>query len=200
MTSVLITAFEPYDGWSANSSWLSLMQLTYDLPSEPSITTRLYPVDLAVVQERLAKDLAGNFDYALHLGQAPGSTRLQLESLAINVGGSSRQAPEEYRPLLEGGPTAFRSPLPLGDWALLLREAGVPAGVSYHAGTYLCNATLYFSCYLAEHLALRTRSAFVHVPLDVSQTASQVYPAASLPVSVTAQGLRLILNEMAQGV
>ncbi len=200
MTSVLITAFEPYNGWSANSSWLSLVQLTYDLPAEPAITTRLYPVDLVAVRERLAKDLSGNFDYALHLGQAPGSTRLQLESLAINVGGSSQQTPEEYRPLLVGGPAAYQSPLPLGDWAIMLRNAGVPAGVSYHAGTYLCNATLYFSCYLAEQLALKTRSAFVHVPLDVSQTASQQYPSASMPVSVSAQGLRLILNEMAQGI
>jgi pyroglutamyl-peptidase len=200
MTSVLITAFEPYDGWTANSSWLSLVQLTYDLPSEPSVTTRLYPVDLAVVQQRLAKDLAGNFDFALHLGQAPGSTRLQLESLAINVGGASKQAPEDYRPLLEGGPAAYQSPLPLGDWALMLREAGVPAGVSYHAGTFLCNATLYFSCYFVEQMALRTRSTFVHVPLDVSQTASQTYPAASLPVAITAQGLRLILEEMARGI
>jgi pyroglutamyl-peptidase len=82
----------------------------------------------------------------------------------------------------------------------MLREAGVPAGISYHAGTYLCNATLYLSCYFVEQLALRTRSAFIHVPLDVSQTASQTYPAASLPVSVTAHGLRLILDEMARGV
>lgn len=200
MTSVLITAFEPYDGWSANSSWLSLVQLTHDRPTEPAITTRLYPVDLVEVQQRLAKDLAANFDFALHLGQAPGSARLQLESMAINVGGSSRQSPEEYRPLLEGGPAAYQSPLPLGEWSRMLRESGVPAGVSYHAGTYLCNATLYLSCYLVEQMALRTRSAFVHVPLDVSQTASQTYPAASLPVSITAQGLRLILNEMAHGV
>jgi pyroglutamyl-peptidase len=82
----------------------------------------------------------------------------------------------------------------------MLREAGVPAGVSYHAGTFLCNATLYFSCYFVEQMALRTRSTFVHVPLDVSQTASQTYPAASLPVAITAQGLRLILEEMARGI
>ena len=32
MPSVLITAFEPYDRWRANSSWLTLVQLTQDLP------------------------------------------------------------------------------------------------------------------------------------------------------------------------
>ena len=97
MTSVLLTAFEPYDLWTANSSWLTLIQLTQQLPSEPAITTRLYPVNFATMKERLAKDLEANYDYALHLGQAPGSTRIQLESHAINIGGSALQSPDTYR-------------------------------------------------------------------------------------------------------
>ena len=173
MTSVLITAFEPYDRWRANSSWLTVVQLTQNLPSEPVVTTRLYPVDFAAVKERLASDLQANYDYALHLGQAPGSTRIQLEAIGINVGGSSSQSPDQFRPLVEGGPIAYRSPLPLGDWAVRLRKAHIPAQVSYHAGAYLCNATLYFSCYMAERLALKTKAAFIHLPLDLSQTAGE---------------------------
>src|SRR4051812_15741003 len=98
MTSVLITAFEPYDRWKANASWLALVQLTQNLPVEPAITTRLYPVDFATMKERLASDLAANYDFALHLGQAPGSTRILLESVAINIGGSSSQSPDQFRP------------------------------------------------------------------------------------------------------
>src|SRR5258708_36933923 len=97
MTSVLITAFEPYDRWLANSSWLTLGQLTQNLPREPTITTRLYPVDFATVKEKLANDLKANYDYALHLGQAPGSPWIQLEALGINVGGSSSQSPDQFR-------------------------------------------------------------------------------------------------------
>lgn len=200
MTSVLITAFEPYDRWTTNSSWLTLVKLTQDLPGEPSITTRLYPVDFAAVKEKLANDLKANYDFALHLGQSPGAPCIQLEAFGINVGGSSKHPPEEYRPLVEGGPTAYRSPLPLGDWALRLREAGIPAQISYYAGTYLCNATLYFSCYIAERLALSTRAAFVHLPLDLSQTANQAQGMASLPAVTSAAALRLILEEMARGV
>lgn len=199
MPRVLITAFEPYDCWTANSSWLALVQLTYNLPTEPAVTTRLYPVDFAKVKQRLAKDLEANYDYALHLGQAPGSTRIQLESVALNVGGSALQSPDQFRELIEGGPVAYRSPLPLGKWASMLRQAGIPAETSYHAGTYLCNAALYFSCYLAEQMALNTRSAFIHLPLDVSQTASQDQHLAALPASMSAAALRMILDEMAHG-
>jgi pyroglutamyl-peptidase len=199
MSSVLITAFEPYDRWSANSSWLALVQLTQNLPREPAITTRLYPVDFAAVKEKLAGDLRGNYDYALHLGQAPGSTRIQLEAFAVNVGGSSHQLPDQFQPLVDGGPAAYRSSLPLAEWSARLREQGIPAQVSYHAGTYLCNATLYFSSYLAERMALKTRSTFIHLPLDLSQTASQAHEMASLPASTAADALRLILDELAGG-
>src|SRR3954454_19551508 len=108
MTTVLITAFEPYDRWKANSSWLTLVRLTQNLPERPTVVTRLYPVDFAAVKERLAGDLQSDPDYALHLGQAPGSTRIQLESIAINIGGSSMQSPDQFRPLVEGGPIAYR--------------------------------------------------------------------------------------------
>jgi pyroglutamyl-peptidase len=200
MTSVLITAFEPYDRWTANSSWMALMKLTQDLPGEPEVTTRLYPVDFAAVKQRLAGDLAANHDYALHLGQAPGSTRIQLESIAINIGGSSMQSPEQFGPLVEGGPIGYRSPLPLGKWAARLRDERIPAQISYHAGTYLCNATLYFSCYLAERLGLKTTAAFVHLPLDVTQSATQAQELAALPAATSAAALRIILAELAQGI
>ena len=200
MASVLITAFEPYDCWTSNASWLALVQLTKDLPAEPTITTRLYPVDFAAVKEKLANDLRANYDYALHLGQAPGSTHVQLEAFAINIGGSSRQSPDEFRALVDGGPAAYRSTLPLASWSAALHEAGIPAQVSYHAGAYLCNATLYFSSYLAERMGLRTQSTFVHLPLDVTQTARQAPDMASLPSATCAKSLRIVLEDLARGV
>jgi pyroglutamyl-peptidase len=197
MPRVLLTAFEPYDRWKSNSSWLALVQLTQQLPLVPAVTTRLYPVDFAAVRERLAVDLAANYDYALHLGQAPGSGRIALEAVGLNVGGSSSQSPDQFRPLVESGPAAYRSPLPLADWAVKLRRAGIPAELSFHAGTYLCNAVLYLSCYLTEQRGYKTQAAFLHLPLDPSQTVGQRQDLAALPASLSAQALRLVLAELA---
>ena len=127
MASVLLTAFEPYDRWKTNSSWLALVQLTHDLPPEPAVTTRLYPVDFAEVKRRLSEDLKANYDFAIHLGQAPGTSHVRLEAIGINVGGSSSHPLEQHQPLTDDGPVAYRSPLPLGDWAVKLRRAGIPA-------------------------------------------------------------------------
>jgi pyroglutamyl-peptidase len=197
MASVLLTAFEPYDRWKTNASWLALVQLTHDLPPEPAVTTRLYPVDFAEVKRRLSEDLTANYDYAIHLGQAPGSSHVRLEAIGINVGGSSSHPLEQHQPLTDDGPVAYRSPLPLGDWAVKLRRAGVPAQVSYHAGTYLCNATLYLTSYLAERFSLKTQVAFVHLPLDISQIVNEPTGSAALPSSLSALAVRLILEDLA---
>ena len=100
-------------------------------------------------------------------------------------------------PRLERGAVARHDPYAL--WAETLREAKIPARVSYHAGTYLCNATLYWSHYLAEKLGLTTRTTFVHLPLDVSQVAQGSKDTASLPAETSAQALRLMLGELHAG-
>ena len=189
MPSILITAFEPYDIWSENSSWLALAEFAKHLPTSAKVVTRRYPVNFQLVRERLARDLADNFDYALHLGQAPGAAAIRLESIAINVGGSSKDPSDTFQPLVAGGPVAYRSALPLAVWAKQLREAGIPASVSYHAGTYLCNAILYLSHYLAEQQQLRTQMTFVHLPLDTSQITSQTRDTKELPALPTAMSV-----------
>lgn len=195
MTRVLVTAFEPYGAFPSNASWLALVELTRERPSEPQVTTRRYPVDFGEVRRRLAQDLEGEFDFAIHLGQAPGSSRVQLESIGLNVGGEASMSAGELRPLEIEGPLACRSDLPLAAWAERLRREGIPAEVSYHAGTYLCNATLYWSLHLSEQMNLRTRSVFIHLPLDLSQTVGLAKETPCLPASISAHAVRLILEE-----
>lgn len=197
MMRLLITAFDPYDIWTENSSWLALVEFTRQLPSDIKVVTRRYPVDFQALRERLTRDLKENYDFALHLGQAPGAAAIRLEAIGINVGGSSQELPDQHRALVADGPVAYRSALPLADWAALIREAGIPAMVSYHAGTFLCNATLYLSHYLAEQHGLRTQSAFVHLPLTRSQTACSHKELPGLAVQELAAALRLIVQQLA---
>lgn len=196
MPRVLLTAFGPYDDWLTNASWLALVRLTSELPEQPTVVTRRYPVDFAAMPEMLAADLASGFDYSIHLGQAPGTSAVHLESIAINVGGGKSQHPDEYGELVPSGPAAFRCSLPLARWAAKTRAAGIPARVSYHAGTYLCNATLYWANYLARTNSWPTRSTFVHVPIDTTQAALLGKETPCLPAELSAKALRLILEEL----
>ncbi len=188
---VLLTAFEPYANWQTNASWLALVELTKELPSEPEITTRLYPVDYDLLAEKLSEDLRGEFDFAVHLGQSPQSSALQLEAIAVNVAtdGNCRSWP-----LCTDGPVAYQSQLPLKACSAALNRAGIPAQVSFHAGTYLCNAALYLSHHFAARMKLPTLSTFVHVPLDTSQVVSA--PLPFMPASMVARALRIVLENI----
>jgi pyroglutamyl-peptidase len=197
MTRVLVTAFEPYGPFGSNASWSCLLELTRELPVSPTIVTRRYPVDFCRARRQLESDLTAGYDFALHLGQAPGSARIRLEAFGVNVGLDPADEDPQPRPLAADGPAAYQSSLPLADWAARLRTAGLPATVSYHAGTYLCNATLYWSHYLAERLALTTRSTFIHLPLESAQAAAEDHEVPSLSAVQAAAAVRLILAELA---
>ncbi|WP_425618429.1 pyroglutamyl-peptidase I [Anatilimnocola sp. NA78] len=196
MKTVLITAFEPYDRWGTNASWDALVALTRELPERPKIVTRRYPVDFEKTRAKLADDLAGDYDYVLHLGQAPGSSRIHLEAVGINVAGHSQQSPDDFQPLIPSGPAAYRTSLPLGQWSVKIRDAGIPVQVSYHAGTYLCNAILYLGLHFAAEQKLKTQSAFIHLPLTPAQTLHERHDVPSLPTDMCVAALRLILNEL----
>jgi len=198
MAKILITAFEPYDQWLENSSWLALVEFTRTMPSEHAITTRLYPVNYEEVRRRLKKDLAANYDYALHLGQAPGLATIRLEAIGVNVGGHSDEPPERYRQLVDDGPVAYHCGLPLAEWVCQLRAAGIPASVSFHAGTQLCNATLYLTHYFVRQMKLATRATFVHMPLSTRQVTSRNKEMASLPVNSAAAAIHLLVGAIAK--
>lgn len=196
MPAVLITAFEPYDRWPENSSWLALVELTRDLPEGVKIVTRRYPVDFAAASALLQDDLTSNYDFALHLGQAPGISRIHLEAIGINIGGHSSQRPDDFQPLIPAGPAAYHSTLPLADWSAKIRELGIPCQVSYHAGTYLCNALLYLTHHFTRQQGLRTQAAFIHLPLAPQQVLADRQDSPSLPSNHCAEAIRCILREL----
>ena len=187
MPSVLLTAFEPYDQWEENSSWLAIVELTRWLEDTSHITTRRYPVCFDSVRKRLAEDLRGNYDLVLHLGQAPGSTHIRLEAVGLNVHANGQ-------PLVAGAPAAYRSSLDLSRWQQQLVQAGIPAQVSQHAGTYLCNATLFLSQHILAEQKLSSQAAFIHLPLTPAQAAREPTMLASMSTPMIAAAIAAMLE------
>lgn len=193
---VLLTAFEPYAEWPTNSSWLSLVEVLKHRPASATLTTRRYPVDFERLQELLHRDLAQGFDAILHLGQAPGAPVIRLESFALNIGGPVHGDSQQTRSLVPSGPAAYRSRMPLDRWNQLLLQQFIPTQVSYHAGTYLCNAIMYLTHHWLAERGLHTPVGFIHLPLATSQVVDQAQACASLPVSTLAQAITCVLDDM----
>ena len=190
VTRVLITAFEPYDRWSENSSWLAMVDLTrwYEGPAE--LTTRRYPVDLSQMSERLRKDIQHDYDFAIHLGQSPGSPLIKLEAVGLNVR-------SDGSPLIQDAAEAYRSVIPLSKTAANLVNAGIPCELSHHAGTYLCNAAMYLSQHYAKSFGMKTRAAFVHLPLTPAQSARDTDARLpSMSTAMSAAAIALLIDQI----
>lgn len=197
MPRVLLTAFEPFGTYAENSSRLCLRAVQDDPPPGLELTTRLYPVEFDSVRALLARDLEHDFAASLHLGQAGRSRSVELEAFAINAGGYPGQDAAEFHLLELQGPAAYRSPLPLPHWAARLQSEGFPVAISFHAGTYLCNATSYWAQHWCATRGRPIRSLFVHLPLAVEQADAA---AAAAPNLEGSQGQALPLATMAAAV
>ena len=84
------------------------------------------------------------------LGEYPGRAMVTVERVAINYNDATRYglsdeagfAPQGTK-VVEGGPAAYLSTLPLRRIVRDLRAAGIPADISGDAGTLMCNHLMY---------------------------------------------------------
>jgi pyroglutamyl-peptidase len=193
---VLLTAFEPYGQWEINASWEALIALLSERGASPNVVTRRYPVDLARLRSRIETDLSQGIDAVLHLGQAPGISELHLEAVALNVAGVGVLENQEYRAIVEGAPIAYRTRLPIGHWANELNSIGIPASVSYHAGTYLCNAAMYLSHHWFERRQERPLVGFIHLPLTPEQVGSNGNAGACMSTQQTSRAIGHVIDRI----
>ncbi len=163
MTKVLLTGFEPFGKATLNPSAEIVRRISGD-----NIVTAILPVAYAQSAERLLALIAEhNPDVVISLGQAEGRTQITPERIAINLD-DARLADNEGviridEPILEDGPIAYESTLPIKEFVSAITAAGIPAAVSLSAGAFLCNHIFY----VAQNSLKDTevRSGFVHVPL-----------------------------------
>lgn len=185
--NLLVTAFKPYQNYFCNVSERALCAMAerrrtaagdesggFVFAGSPrDLRSALYDVDFDAIGANLEADLTPEIGAAILMGQAPGRATIDLERFAINAG--IRPGSDEWFPLEPGGPEALKSDLPLDNWARRLKEQGFPARQSFHAGTYLCNASLYGALRNFQRQGRSRAAVFLHLPL-----AREHYPDAEI--------------------
>ena len=163
MSKVLLTGFEPFGKATLNPSAEIVKRI-----SEPNVVTAILPVAYAQSAERLISLInEHNPDVVICLGQAEGRKEITPERVAINLD-DARLADNEGVlrndvKILEEGPEAYFSTLPVKDFVEAIKAKGVPAAVSLSAGAFLCNHVFYVA--QNKFINSQVRSGFVHVPL-----------------------------------
>ena len=194
MTTILLTGFEPFGTATSNPSGEIVKQISGD-----NIVTAILPVAYAQSAERLLSLIEEHKpDVVICLGQAEGRTAITPERIAINLD-DARLADNQGVlrndvKILEDGPDAYFSTLPVNEFVAAIKAQGIPAAVSLSAGAFLCNHVFYVA--QNKFAGSDVRSGFVHVPLMDSQAAE--FPGLpTMPLDQMVLAVRAMIDVVA---
>lgn len=195
--SVLLTGFQPFGGEQINPSWQAVSALQDARIAGHRVVARELPVIFGDSLKTLRAALREvKPSMVICVGQAGGRAQLSLERVAINVDDAripdNRGRQPVDLPVVDDGPAAYFSTLPIKAMLRALRGAGIPAEISQTAGTYVCNHVFYG---LMHALRARrgVRAGFIHIPYSPAQAA--LHPGAPcLAIETATAALRLAVQ------
>lgn len=135
------------------------------------------------------------------LGVAPGALGMRAEAIGINCRdfdvADNDGVTLDGAPIVESGAAGYFATLPVRDIVAAIQAQGIPAALSYSAGTHLCNQMLYSSLHLIERFGLNTRCGFLHVPYSpefVARELSAEDAEPSMAVDLMATAARTAID------
>lgn len=199
---ILVTGFEPFGGAAINPALEAVRRLP-DAVAGAEVVKAELPVVFGRDQEVLAAAVAEHApDAVVCIGQAGGRTHITPEFVGINY--AHARIPDNdgnqpiAQPIAADGPDAYFTTLPVHAMVERMRAAGIPAAVSYTAGTYCCNEMLYAVLHMCATAYPGMRGGFIHVPYATEQAASMAEGTASLPVETMVRGLACALEAIVE--
>ena len=178
---LLITGFDPFGGETVNPSWEAVRLLPEEIG-----TFRLTKLQIPTVFGRAAETVLAAAeklqpDVILCIGQAGGRSGVTPEVVAINlrearIPDNAGNRPSDV-PVVKDAPAAYFSTAPVRAMVQAINDEGIPAALSYSAGTFVCNDVLY--SLLHHYHGTQTKVGFIHVPF-LPEQAKENAPAMAL--------------------
>lgn len=196
--TLLVSGFEPFGDQTINPAQL-LVESLPEHDGDLTIHTFILPVSFEGAWPLLKARMEElQPDGVLCIGQAGGRSALTFEKVGINYEAASIRDNDGQQPagtpVVAGAPDGLFATLPVEDMAAAARQAGIPAFVSYSAGTYVCNCLLYSLLEEQRRTAPDSLGGFLHVPWLVSQAAARPNGTPSMSLETMKEGLLAALQ------
>ena len=202
MKKLLLTGFEPFGGFKTNPSDLLAQELNEQEINSVQIIGSTIPLRYKEIHDQINSLIEkNNPDIVINMGQAT-RPAISIEKIAINLADASRVAyncgskPDEEK-LIEDGPNAYFSSLPVKELVSYLRENNVPSYVSHSAGTFGCNQIMYYTLDIQSKSSPFAIGGFVHLPLLPDQTVENPQ-APSMGYQTMKKGIQLIIGKLGE--
>ena len=195
MKKILVTGFQPFGGETMNPAWEAVRRLP-DTIAGASVTKVEIPVVFGKGPEAVDKAIDEvQPDLVLCVGQAGGRAKITPEFVGINYADARIPDNDGNQPVAEriaaDGPDAYFATLPVKAMVQAMAEAGVPAEVSYTAGTYVCNDVMYSLLHTLATKHPGVRGGFLHVPYATEQACHLPSATPSMSLDMMARGIAL---------
>ncbi|RLE54523.1 MAG: pyroglutamyl-peptidase I [Thermoprotei archaeon] len=194
--TVLILGFSSWGREKVNPSEYIAKELDGRKILDHTVLGRSIPVSYKFVRNEVPKLLTDiRPKVAIGIGLRPTSTEMYIERVALNIVDSEEKDIDGVElvdvPVVENGPPAYFTNAPVKEIVNELRRSGVPARVSYCAGTFLCNYLYYIMLHTVNTEKLNTICCFIHIPYATEYVTSRSISALgvrttppSLPLNV----------------
>ncbi len=168
---ILLTAFDPFGGEEANASLQCLEGIQrYDIELIKLVVPTSFERSVEAVSNAIINHRP---DGVILMGQASGRPVITVERVAINLDDASIMDNDDNKPvdkpIGENTPAAYFSTLPVKNIVKRMHSYGVPASLSYSAGTFVCNHLMYGVLHLLSGIAPNTPAGFIHLPITPQQ-------------------------------
>jgi len=202
MLRILVTGFGPFGGSSINPSEMLARAITSEPWPGAVMSCAVLPViggsglDSCRAMLRRAID-AHQPAIVICLGESARACHVTFERVAVNLRddriADNAGVQWQDQPVIESGPVAYFSSLPVRAMRDACEGEGVPAILSTSAGTFLCNEIMYALLHGIEQgeFASVKSAGFIHLPQLPQQAVERGGP--SMPLAGMLVGLRASL-------
>ncbi|MHA1974073.1 MAG: pyroglutamyl-peptidase I family protein [Candidatus Hodarchaeales archaeon] len=204
MKKVLITGFEPFGNYKENPSQEIAKELNGQEINNHLIVGKTVPLRYKEIQAEIIRHIEENDpEIIINLGLAPRPS-IALERVALNIADVTTSAyncgsrPEDEK-LVEDGPTAYLTTLPIKKIKGHLNNKGIPCFISNSAGTYGCNQIFYYTMNYLEKVSRlgSVKAGFIHLPLT-PKLAMENFRLCSMDLSLMKNAIWLTLDLLTQ--
>ncbi len=194
---ILITGFDSFGGATVNPAYEAIKLLPDTIAGAEIVKLEVPTVFskcAAAVEKGIKKDCP---DMIINVGQAGGRPCITVEQVAINLAEARIPDNEGEQPLGESikadGETAYFATLPIKAMVRNMRSHGIPANISYSAGTYVCNYLMYSVLHMTAKEYPGIRAGFIHVPFAMEQVVNRP-TEPSMSLDMIAKGLEFAIE------
>ena len=144
---ILLTGFEPFGGSDVNPSILACRRIEGEVFNGFKVVVEEIPLRFREIRDVIEGHVEKHKPVAAVCTGQSGGPSIAVERVAINVASARRPYNCGYQPLdemlREDGPVAYFTRLSFKELLEGLKEAKIPAVLSFSAGTYGCNQVFY---------------------------------------------------------